>query len=353
MFVAATVSVAFFLVLPRMQNLSSCLSCRCVSVHNNTFDDPYGPHRLIDSVPLTASGHPQTPFPRTVLVSHRSCSDDARADCNRNYTQRMNALKEEVRLNFSQQVHAAYLYSGLPVEIRSNPKWSSHVVPQLRGRGYWFWKPAIINMLLEKGNIRFGDYVIYMDSDLEASKVITSAIQRINASMSLNASFDIMVARMQGYCEHRWTKGDIFARFGVHWSDPHYGPTRQVQGNMFVLHITIRTRKFIQLWEDLASDFHLISDEPSVAKSMQSPYFDQNRHDQSLLSMLIKASTRQIGACSHNNRLEAYDKRLQQASAARGVQLPPPPQLFRPENEYKDWQLHNVYGVSGLRTVFW
>ena len=43
---------------------------------------------------------------------------------------------------------------------------------------------------------------------------------------------------------------------------------------------------------DLNSDFHLISDEKSIAQN--APYFKENRHDQAILSLLLKANSPEV-----------------------------------------------------------
>ena len=85
-----------------------------------------------------------------------------------------------------------------------------------------------------------------------------------------------------------WTKGDIYEAFNVSFEGPQYGSSRQAWANFWLLRVNTKTRELISKWENLASNFHLISDEES--KAPNDPTFVENRHDQSLLSMLLKAS---------------------------------------------------------------
>merc|ERR1712206_44582 len=127
--------------------------------------------------------------------------------------------------------------------------------------------------------------------------------------------------RAQTLCEHEWTKGDIFERFGTKYDDRHYGLTGQFWANMFVFRVNARTRHFMHLWESLCADYHLISDEQSRVAG--SPSFIENRHDQSLLSMLVKASSAVAGKCRDPH-----------------------------EDDKRSFRLHPTYGVANMTVSF-
>merc|ERR1719271_1224653 len=63
--------------------------------------------------------------------------------------------------------------------------------------------------------------------------------------------------------------------------------TQQFQAGFWIASVNARTLKFMEVWEDLLSNVHLISDEKSVFPDYK--HFEKNRHDQSLFSMLTKA----------------------------------------------------------------
>ncbi len=85
--------------------------------------------------------------------------------------------------------------------------------------------------------------------------------------------------------ERQWTKGDIFERFGV-TTESAIARSGQVSAGYFVLRNTEAGRELVDRWEALVADFHLVSDEASRAPNWQG--FSENRHDQSLFSMLAK-----------------------------------------------------------------
>ncbi len=58
-----------------------------------------------------------------------------------------------------------HVFRSLPQEIMTDAKWSNYVAPHMRGRGWWFWKAAIPNLLMKQGSIRDGDLIMYADGD--------------------------------------------------------------------------------------------------------------------------------------------------------------------------------------------
>ncbi|CAE8607670.1 unnamed protein product [Polarella glacialis] len=104
-------------------------------------------------------------------------------------------------------------------------------------------------MLLKEGLVNDGDHVIYLDGDTN------HFMQRILDAASDEIDFQTY---WQEHCEYSWTKGDVFARFGVNWDDPHYGLTGQIAANIFRLIVNSRTRNLLQTWENLMMDWRLV-----------------------------------------------------------------------------------------------
>ena len=99
--------------------------------------------------------------------------------------------------------------------------------------------------------------------------------------------FDIAVVNMDGtYDEESYTKADVLDYFGPKAKTPNSMITGQYEASAFVVRNTPLARLFFKRWGNLISNFHLVSDEPSMAT--ESPKFKENRHDQSLFSLLLK-----------------------------------------------------------------
>ena len=151
----------------------------------------------------------------------------------------------------------------------------------------WFWKPALSNLLLKQGLLQDSDVLVYVDTDFALQSIMHSDtdayLQGVIHNLSRN-DVDMVIAPpiVQYGPEWHWTKGDIFKAFNTTWDSDFYGKPPQLTSQRFAMRINSRTREFLRKWEDLASDFHLISDEQSVAPN--APEFNDNRHDQSLFS---------------------------------------------------------------------
>jgi len=219
------------------------------------------------------------------LLSFRSCSQDESAPCNKHFFEELLHLS-----NIASKIRAInhhHLFQGLPKEILEDPKWAKHVVekPFVRGRGYWFWKPALFNHLIRNKKVSDGDILIWADPD-NTRYFDSPEIWPAQLELLANSNLDLFV-KSQDYCERQWTKEDIYRKFNTTSDDVQYGKTRQVHAQFWIVTVNERTRKFMKMWEDLMTDFHLCSDEPSIAPNNHQ--FRENRHDQSILSMLTKA----------------------------------------------------------------
>jgi len=201
-----------------------------------------------------------------------------------------------------------HMFQSLPSAIVSDPKWARHVRNFTRGRGYWFWKPALLNHLLAQGKIKDGEVAVWHDPDERCYLDGKSW-----SNLITKGAWDIFIPE-EVKCERDWTKGDVFKKFNVSIEDPQYGTSAQVHAVMTIFRINEKTRTFLKHWEDLMTDFHVISDEPSISPNSQ--FFEENRHDQSVLSLLSKANRAVdmsgagrsiIAGCSHNATLKPED----------------------------------------------
>ncbi|CAK0895120.1 unnamed protein product [Prorocentrum cordatum] len=258
----------------------------------------------LDSIPVPA-GYQTTGVPtpsmrqaKVHLVSHRHAPRD-QPRLNRTFTEQLQRLENEsVKWAWLDTRH---LYHSLPDEITSDARWKRHLSHD-RGYGFWFWKSALVAFLIREGVIRDGDVFLWLDADL----IVPGSNMRLagSAASILQKFREILrykdlVCPITALPEYVHTKGDIFKRFGTTWDSQWYGRTNQFLGSLWGVNVSRRTRAFLSQLQELHADFHLISDEASVTPD--SPLYKGNRHDQSLLSMLIKA------ALSHNSSFGLAD----------------------------------------------
>lgn len=151
------------------------------------------------------------------------------------------------------------------------------ILEQKRGGGYWLWKPYIIDKTLKE--IDYGDYLFYIDS---GSYFIRNANSLVEC-MEKNA--DDIVTFAVPFIERQWTKREIFKYFDCE-SDESIVESCQRIATFIILKKTLRTVKIIEQYLAVAQKENLITDE--LDKAIQYDDFIENRHDQSLFSIIAK-----------------------------------------------------------------
>ena len=149
----------------------------------------------------------------------------------------------------------------------------NYVRSQTRGFGYWDWKPYVIYATMMSTN---ASTIIYCDSGSRFSLSYVDALER-------GQQYDLTVTMCSKYQEREWTKGDIYEHFGVNMEND---TSNQFLAPWIILRNNENTRAFVYEWMLLCQNQQLISDAPSKIPNHAS--FKENRHDQSLLSMLLK-----------------------------------------------------------------
>ncbi len=153
---------------------------------------------------------------------------------------------------------------------------------QPRGAGYWAWKPRIILDAMSHGVP--GDWILYMD---------VGRWPRI-LSRKLDPLFEWCESHDQDFLPGTrvrdlgsslaWTKRHCAAHFG-------YGPAelesfQQVNASWSLWKHSERSRDFLTAWSELLTQPHLVDDSPSPEPEW--PGFIEHRHDQSVLTCLLK-----------------------------------------------------------------
>ena len=158
--------------------------------------------------------------------------------------------------------------------------WDTHsefIEKNPRGYGYWIWKPYIIKKTMEQ--LADGDILLYLDSGCEIDinkKNILKAFLEFIKSEYIIGSF---VSR-----EKLYNKMDLVVKLGM--LHPSYMDKMQHQGGAILFKVCKKTRELVNEWYELACDYHLIDDTPSVCKEIDG--FQEHRHDQSIFSLLTK-----------------------------------------------------------------
>lgn len=172
-------------------------------------------------------------------------------------------------------------------ELRKNKK--------IRGFGYWFWKPLFLQKILSEVNTN--DIIHYVDIGCH----IQNRNNKFYQYLDFLISKDLWILAFQYHLENliydkeinfekreefKYSKGDLFSHFNCE-KNIDITNTPQYWAGSFFLRKQKKTQIFLQEWiEIFEKKFELIDDSPSRIKNFDG--FIENRHDQSVFSILCK-----------------------------------------------------------------
>jgi hypothetical protein len=150
-----------------------------------------------------------------------------------------------------------------------------------RGGGYWLWKPYIIQKVL--GRLREGDYLFYMDSKYLVKRPFTELYSNITQN-----KMDFIVwknkPRDREYLMRSFCKMDVIKKYDIYDAVFNRNKPDCWAGALFFKN-TAGSRATIDEWLKLCCCYEDITDSPSVSTNCS--VFDDHRHDQSLLSVVL------------------------------------------------------------------
>ena len=165
--------------------------------------------------------------------------------------------------------------------------WSQHssfILNNNRGCGYWIWKPYLIHKTLQ--SLNDGDYFLYLDSGSEL--LLTEKSSLLSYIEEYVNKYDLFASYFNSYAtDINFNKMDLIHHFNIP-TDSSLLFQPQIQATFLFFKITPSIRTLIQNWLSFISNYHLFDDTPSVIPNFH--YFIEHRHDQSVLSLLIKTS---------------------------------------------------------------
>lgn len=159
--------------------------------------------------------------------------------------------------------------------------------PSVRGFGYWLWKPHIIRKQLEQ--LKENDILIYCDAGCHLNHKGITRFREYLDELQSDAlgvkAFPVCTSWVEVF-EKRWTKGDIFDYFSCR-NNNEITNSPQIAATQIYLKKCKASMDFVSEWERICcTNLSLIDDSPSI--SPNSIFFLENRHDQSLFSVLFK-----------------------------------------------------------------
>jgi len=165
-----------------------------------------------------------------------------------------------------------------------------------RGFGYWCWKPQIVLQTL--ATMADGDLLVYADAGCHLNK---SGLARLEDYQQAAKADRIGIVGFQYgvphedwpddhthacFRERAWTKGDLLDFFDVR-TNRDITESGQVVTTSFIIRKSPASEKFISARREVFyRHFYLVDD--SASKSPDAAGFVENRHDQSVFSLLCK-----------------------------------------------------------------
>lgn len=149
-----------------------------------------------------------------------------------------------------------------------------------RRKGCYLWKPYFVNKAL--ADLADGDFLIYMDG---AGGYYRASAAPVIHYMESN-DIDMVGSRRYKYLEKHWTKRDAFVYMECDKED--YTDQYQCWAGFFTLKKTQNTCCIMNEWLQYAQDYRIITDAPNTCGLDNYEGFVENRHDQSILSILMR-----------------------------------------------------------------
>ena len=168
-----------------------------------------------------------------------------------------------------------YGFEDLSISFRNEFK---SILEMKRGGGYWIWKFDIIINKLEE--INEGDFLIYLDSgctvNANGNKRLEEYLEMIKNSKNKIISFQM------DHKENVWTTKQVFSSFGIPENDP-IETSGQFIGGILIMQNCDAVKNIFKNCLDKIRKNHLIITD--YYNKIQRPFFKDNRHDQSVLSV--------------------------------------------------------------------
>jgi len=147
-----------------------------------------------------------------------------------------------------------------------------------RGAGYWLWKPYFIEKTLSM--VSHGDVVFYSDAGAAFDKDISPLLKSCLDSDEGITTFQLA----GGHTEGEYTRKSVMTEVGVSPDDVRH--TNQHMASFCIFKKTTAALEFLEEWISYCQKPEMITDVPSSGDTF--PEFKDHRHDQSILSLLIK-----------------------------------------------------------------
>jgi len=191
-----------------------------------------------------------------------------------------------------------------------SPEFKAAVGPTLneaRGGGYWLWKAYIIKDMLTRLNE--DDILLYADAGCSLQPVGLPRLKEYVEMISKSSGKSVL-GMMLPHPEQKWTSSAIFEHFGLTPEDERW-TSNQILATVSMYRKCKESLEFVNAWVKEAMEHpKLFTDENNQESKVKNPGFIENRHDQSIFSILIKSSPYKDCAVIINEEIETAGKNV-------------------------------------------
>ena len=165
------------------------------------------------------------------------------------------------------------------------------VIDQGRGGGYWIWKPFVIMDALSKANEN--DIVVYADSGCTLHKSGLSRFNEYIDMISSSTGKSVLAMKLRDHSDKEYTSTEIFEYFDKP-IDGEVGNSNQIIATCAFFRKSPESMAIVNQWLTIATTRpELFTDRYNEESKRTNPEFKDNRHDQSIFSMIVKTDRNQ------------------------------------------------------------
>jgi hypothetical protein len=196
---------------------------------------------------------------------------------------RYNRAKERIKKEALETgwFNSVKIYEPKDLTVEFNEKYKD-VLEMDRGGGYWIWKLDIIKQ--ELSGMNDGDILVYCDAGCVVNKCGEKRFRKYVDI--LNGSNNGIISFQMNTPEKKWTTKEIFDYFDLK-VDSKIGKSGQINATVLVMKKCDYLKQLLDKYgKVLDDDMWLFTDKYNGEK--QCGIFRDNRHDQSVFSMIRK-----------------------------------------------------------------
>lgn len=165
--------------------------------------------------------------------------------------------------------------------------WNTHrqfIENHPKGHGYWLWKSWAVKSVM--ANIPDNDVVLYLDAGCQINH---HGVSRFYDYCNIAAEQGVCCFQLPGFTEHCWNKSDTACRI-LGSQDNQHMQTDQIMATVIFFLNNSENKQLVDTWYNICQEqnYRYLTDEPSIVPNHTA--FREHRHDQSILSLLLKTA---------------------------------------------------------------